>query len=108
MAVTGTPADCRRATTAFHDELSANAPCTRATVGPEGAAMLASDMRNSFDGAAGRCLGRAGGRPAGTGRAGERAGRVVGGRERGRRPPGTGGAPASPAVVGGRAVGGRR
>src|SRR3954452_12751547 len=46
IAVTGTPAACRPATTPFHDELSAKAPCTRATVGPVGATMLASDMRD--------------------------------------------------------------
>src|SRR3954447_11153935 len=46
IAVTGTPADCRPATTAFQDELSAKAPCTRATVGRVGATMLASDMRD--------------------------------------------------------------
>src|SRR3954452_13858090 len=46
IAVTGKPADCRPATTPFHDELSAKAPCTRATVGPVGATMLASDMRD--------------------------------------------------------------
>src|SRR3954468_3694088 len=45
IAVTGTPAACRPATTPFHDELSAKAPGTRATVGPVGATMLASDMR---------------------------------------------------------------
>src|SRR5690349_22727876 len=44
--VTGVPAACRPATTAFHDELSAKAPCTRTTVGPVGATMLASDTGN--------------------------------------------------------------
>src|SRR3954454_23127801 len=43
IAVTGTPADCRPATTPFQDALSAKAPCTRATVGRVGATMLASD-----------------------------------------------------------------
>src|SRR3954467_5484471 len=44
IAVTGTPADCRPATTPFHDELSANAPCTSATVARVGATILGSDM----------------------------------------------------------------